>query len=174
MEIRWIISKLIYCFIKKEFHICYLKVGPLTNLDQTQCYSTHLTTFAGGLQILPKSINWEHIFANADFMKNQTIYLTIIFVSLIYIILIIYSRFKDKKDFEKLGVTPLPDNQKEDQYYYQIIVFTGQRKDAGTESKVHFVLSGGDSETRIRTFDDPKRKIFQRGGIDAFVMAVPK
>ena len=35
-----------------------------------------------------------------------------------------------------LGVTPLPDNHKCDQYFYQIIVFTGQRKDAGTKSNV--------------------------------------
>jgi hypothetical protein len=37
-----------------------------------------------------------------------------------------------------LGVTPLPDNHQNDQYFYQIIVFTGQRKDAGTKSKVRF------------------------------------
>ncbi len=76
----------------------------------------------------------------ADFIKNKTVYLTVICVSIIYIILIIYARFKDKKDIEKLGVTPLPDNHQSDQYYYQIIVLTDQRKDAGTESKVHLVL----------------------------------
>ncbi len=86
----------------------------------------------------------------------------------------IYARYKDKKDLEKLGVTPLPDNQKSDQYFYQIIVFTGHRVNAGTESKVHFVLSGDDDETHVRTLSDPHRKILQRGGIDAFIMAVPK
>ena len=60
---------------------------------------------------------------------------------ILHIILLIYGRRKDKKDIEKLGVTPLPDNHKSDKYYYQIIVFTGQRNDAGTQSKVHFVLS---------------------------------
>ncbi len=48
----------------------------------------------------------------------------------------IFARYKDKKDIEKLGVTPLPDNHKSDGYFYQIIVFTGQRKNAGTNSKV--------------------------------------
>ena len=48
----------------------------------------------------------------------------------------IYACFKDKKDLEKLGVMPLPDNHKSDEYFYQIIVFTGQRKDAGTKSNV--------------------------------------
>jgi hypothetical protein len=118
--------------------------------------------------------NWKYIFANADFIKNKTIYLTVISVSIIYIILIIYARFYDKKDLQKLGVTPLPDNHQADKYYYQILVFTGQRKDAGTKSKVHFILSGDKDDTPVRTFADPHRQIFQRGGIDAFIMAVPK
>jgi hypothetical protein len=82
--------------------------------------------------------NWKYIFANADFLKNKTIYLTVISVSIIYIMLIIYARFYDKKDLEKLGVTPLSDNHQSDKYYYQILVFTGHRKDSGTKSKVNF------------------------------------
>jgi hypothetical protein len=151
-----------------------LIVGSLTNHDYTQCFSTHLTTFAGGFVVLPEPINWNYIFTNADFMKNKTVYLTVICISIIYLILIIYARFKDKKDVEKLGVTPLPDNHRSDEYFYQIIIFTGQRKDAGTQSKVHFILSGDKNETYVRTFADPHRQILQRGGIDAFIMAVPK
>jgi polycystin 1L2 len=71
-------------------------------------------------------------------------------------------------------VTALADNYKEDQYCYEIIVFTGHRKDAGTKSKVHFILSGENDETQVRIFSDPDRQIFQRGGIDAFVMTVSK
>ncbi|CAF0948798.1 unnamed protein product [Adineta steineri] len=151
-----------------------LTVGPLTNLYETECLSTHLTSFAGGFIVLPAPINWSYVFANANFTKNKTVYLTVIITSIIYIMLIIYARFKDKKDFEKLGVTPLVDNNKSDQYYYQILVFTGQRTNAGTDSKVYFVLSGDDDQTQIRLFSDPHRKIFQRGGIDSFIIAVPK
>jgi polycystin 1L2 len=57
---------------------------------------------------------------------------------------------------------------------YQLIVFTGHRKDAGTKSKVHFIVAGDDDETRVRTLADPQRSILGRGGIDAFIMAVPK
>ena len=153
-----------------------------------------MKTVASSLVFLPKSIDWQYVFANADFMKNKTIYLTVISVSIIYILLMIFARYKDRKDLEKLGVTPLSDNHPDDQYFYQILVFTGQRKDAGTNSKVnisflseknnfrirgfsskvHFVIGGNDDQTAIRTFSDPHRKIFQRGGIDSFIMAVPK
>ncbi len=111
----------------------------MTNHNQTQCFSTHLTSFSGGFTILPEPINWNYVFANADFLKNKTIYLTVICVSVIYFILMIYARFEDKKDIEKLGVTPLPDNHKSDEYFYQLIVFTGQRKDAGTKSNVRLL-----------------------------------
>ena len=151
-----------------------LRVGSLTNHKITQCFSTHLTTFAGGFIVLPEAVNWNYVFANADFMKNKTIYLTVICIITIYLVLIVYVRFKDRKDLEKLGVTSLPDNHSADKYYYQILVFTGRRNNAGTKSKVHFILGGNDEETNVRTFADPQRQILQAGGVDAFIMAVPK
>lgn len=96
-----------------------------------------MKTFASSLVFLPKAIDWQYVFANANFTKNKTIYLTVIFVSVIYIILMIFARYKDRKDLEKLGVTPLADNHRDDQYFYQILVFTGQRNNAGTNSKVN-------------------------------------
>jgi hypothetical protein len=42
----------------------------------------------------------------------------------------------------QLGVTPLPDNLVSDKYYYQVIVFTGLRKNAGTTSKVILFVCG--------------------------------
>ena len=173
-QLRIYISGCYYLDTNNQWKSDGLRVGPQTNHDQTQCFSTHLTTFAGGFVVLPYAVNWNYVFANADFTKNKTIYLTLICISVVYFILIIYARWNDKKDLEKLGVTPLPDNHPSDQYFYQILVFTGQRKDAGTKSKVHFVIHGDDDQTHVRTFADPHRQILQRGGIDAFIMAVPK
>jgi len=151
-----------------------LTVGSLTNHYQTQCFSTHLTTFAGGFIVLPAPINWNYVFSNADFLRNKTIYITLICVCTLYILLMIFARRQDRKDAQKLGVTPLVDNQNSDRYWYQILVFTGHRKDAGTKSKVHFILAGDHGETRVRTLSDSRRDILQRGDIDAFLMAVPK
>lgn len=151
-----------------------LTVGPLTNLNQTHCYSTHLTTFSGSIQILPPALHFDFPLSHADFHRNQTIYSTVITVILIYIILMIYARRKDRQDLDQLEVTPLADNRREDHYYYQIIVFTGQRKDSGTDSKVHFILNGDQDHTFARTFSDSTRKIFERGQIDCFLMSVPR
>ena len=35
-------------------------------------------------------------------------------------------------------------------------------------------MAGEEDETRVRTLADPHRPILARGGIDAFIMAVPK
>ncbi len=173
-ELRIYTSGCYYLDTNNNWQSDGLVVGSLTNHYQTQCFSTHLTTFAGGFIVLPNPINWNYVFANADFMRNKTVYLTVICVSMIYLLVIIYARYKDKKDIEKLGVTPLSDNHKSDRYFYQILVFTGHRKDSGTKSKVHFILSGDNDDTQVRTFSNPHRKIFQNSGIDAFVMSVPK
>jgi hypothetical protein len=135
-ELRTYTSGCYYLDSNNQWQSDGLIVGPLTNHFQTQCFSTHLTTFAGGFLVLPSPINWNYVFANTDFMKNKTIYFTVICTCLIYILLMIYARYKDKKDLDKLGVIILPDNHRQDQYFYQIIIFTGHRKDAGTESKV--------------------------------------
>ncbi|CAF0742236.1 unnamed protein product [Didymodactylos carnosus] len=173
-EVRIYTSGCYYLDVNSNWQSSGLTVGPQTSHTLTHCYSNHLTTFAGGWVVLPAPINWNYVFANADFSRNKTIYLTVILTVVLYLIILIYARYKDKKDVEKLGVTPLPDNLTADIYYYQIIVFTGLRKDAGTKSKVHFIISGDDDETGVRTLEDPNRTILQRGGIDAFVMSVPK
>ena len=172
-ELRVYTSGCYYLDFQNNYRSDGLTVGSLTNHYQTECYSNHLTTFAGGFVVLPSPINWNYVFANLDFMRNKTIYLTVITVSCLYVILMIYARRKDRQDLEKLRVMPLIDNRLSDGYYYQILVFTGQRLQAGTNSKVYLLLSGEQNETSVRRLDDPYRKIFQRGQTDAFLLAVP-
>ena len=78
------------------------QVGPSTNEKQTQCYSTHLVTVAGGFLVLPAPIDWNYVFANADFAKNKAIYVTMIIMVILYIALVIYARLHDRKDVEKV------------------------------------------------------------------------
>jgi len=103
LAVSWITGEFqYYVLVLKRNEYISMKVGPLTNHYQTQCFSTHLTTFAGGFLVLPAPINWNYVFANADFTKNKTIYLTVICVCVIYLVLVIYARFEDKKDVEKV------------------------------------------------------------------------
>ena len=111
-----------------------------SNLTHTHCISNHLTTFAGGLIVLPNAINFNKVWANASFLQNPVIYSTVIFLICLYILLGIWARYMDSKDDQKIGITLLPCDLNNDattnKYIYEIIVFTGNRLYAGTKSKV--------------------------------------
>jgi polycystin 1L2 len=77
-------------------------VGPLSDAQATECYAKHLTTFTGGFDVLPSPINWNYAFANADFLRNKTIYLTVIIVCVLYLLLMIYARYADMRDVGKV------------------------------------------------------------------------
>lgn len=145
-----------------------------TNYTYTHCMSSHLTEFAGGFVVLPSKINFEYVWANASFLNNPTIYITIIVVTCLYILFAIWSHYMDRADLKRVGVTPLSDNKPGCNYYYEVIVFTGTRSESGTQSKVHMVLYGDLQETGVRILDDKNRTAFRRGGVDSFVMAVKK
>lgn len=117
-----------------------VEVASDTDFENTHCISTHLTEFAGGFIVLPAAIDFDYVWANASFEKNMTIYLTIIIICSLYIILFIWTRYMDWKDNKKNKVNLLNDNNKQDDCFYELIFFTGSRKEAGTDSKVFFTI----------------------------------
>jgi hypothetical protein len=147
-----------------------MEVLETTNITHTHCVSNHLTSFAGGWMVLPPQINFEYVLANASFLKNPTIYITVIVLVCLYILLAIWSRWMDRKDEQKVGITILNEEDNfENKYIYEIIFFTGARKDAVTDSKVDCIISSDITETEIIELRDKKRKMFRRGGIDSFI-----
>lgn len=82
------------------------QVGKKTTFYETECYCSHLTTFAGGWAVQPNKIDWDFVFSNADFAKNPTLYITEIVIAALYILFAIWARRQDKKDVVKVsGVT---------------------------------------------------------------------
>ncbi|CAH8648355.1 unnamed protein product [Heterobilharzia americana] len=136
------------------------RVGPKTTIQQTDCICDELSTFTTGWLELPNNIDFDYVFANIDFEKNPSLYATEITV--------------DNKDLEKIGITPLAENNPDHGYLYEVIVSTGHRRCAGTDSKVCFVLSGQYGETGCRVLQDPYRKVLGRGHIDRFLLACPR
>jgi hypothetical protein len=121
-----------------------------TNLTHTHCQSNHLTTFAGGFIVLPPSIDFNYVWANASFLQNPVVYSTVIALICVYIILGIWSRWMDSKDDKKHGFTVLitensdfclDENKKGAKYYaYEMVVFTGSRPNAGTKANVRLTF----------------------------------
>ncbi|ELU06540.1 hypothetical protein CAPTEDRAFT_185815 [Capitella teleta] len=149
------------------------EVLPTSTKAQTSCCCNHLTTFGSGWVVAPNTLDFDFIFSNMDFYTNPSIYIMLIVISAAYILCALWARHADRKDAMTVGVTPMPDNKPGDKYLYEIILCTGLRKNAGTDSKVHFILSGEYDETDVRILGDEKRKILRRGSKDAFLMSVP-
>ena len=110
-----------------------------TNLLQSHCSSTNLTNVAGGLVGYPNNINFQYNYANASFSQNLTIYLTLIIFLILYIFFAVWAIMMDRIDTGKLRIIPLKDNNPDDDYFYEVKVFTGNRPESGTHSKVNFV-----------------------------------
>lgn len=54
------------------------------------------------------------------------------------------------------GVLPLCDNILTDTCFYEITVYTGMRRGAGTRSNISFVLAGDYADTGVRQLKDIK------------------
>ncbi|XP_037775872.1 polycystic kidney disease protein 1-like 2 [Penaeus monodon] len=83
-----------------------------TSYVMTQCQASHLTSFASGFFPSPNEINFEFIFANAGFTDNVSIYMTLAFTLALFMVLLIWARYKDREDLKELGVTPLRRQQR--------------------------------------------------------------
>ena len=89
------------------FSECFLftynvQVQKETDESVTVCKCSHLTTFGGGWIVMPNTIDWSYVFANADFLSNPTLYITEIVIAVAYIGALIWARRKDKKDVEEV------------------------------------------------------------------------
>ena len=96
-ELRLFTSGCFYLDADHRWRSDGLQVGPLTNLSHTQCFSTHLTTFASGFLVLHEPINWNFIFAIADITTSKPAYVTIICAAVVYLLAMMYILLKDKK-----------------------------------------------------------------------------
>ena len=99
MAIRWADGNVSLSPSVTRIRLECLQVGPLTNLTHTQCFSTHLTTFAGGFLALPNPISWNYVFAEPDLHPPRVVYLmTVIGAAIVLLVLMLYVRSNDEED----------------------------------------------------------------------------
>ena len=111
-----------------------------TNLEETHCFSNHLTLFAGGLSFASSIINYQYTMTKAVLNNGQLVYASLILVTCVYILFAIWSKYMDTRDLKKLNLIPLKDNNPNDNYFYELIVFTGNQSESGTQSKVIYSI----------------------------------
>eukprot|EP00794_Sanderia_malayensis_P008988 gene8988-9948_t len=138
-----------------------------TTFNRTVCKCNHLTSF-GGFFVKPNPIP---PLTGGMFLQGYACFVAVASALLLFIVGLVFARRADKKDINKVGLCPLPDNKPDHHYLYQITVWTGMRREAGTTSNVYFILSGDNGDTDIRHLKDPDRVTFQRSSSDVFVFS---
>ena len=145
-----------------------------TTYEVTTCRSSHMTLFGGGFFQQEHTMNFQYIKAAADFSDNLTVYCSVLVLVLVYLLLLLWGRWRDTREAGDL--LPMPDNQPGDQALYAVTVLTGSREEASTRSRVRLYLAGeaggGEVESDIRSC--PPGHTFHRGGIDSFLLTTSK
>ncbi|XP_043293117.1 polycystic kidney disease protein 1-like 2 [Cervus canadensis] len=148
------------------------QVGPRTTLSQTHCLCNHLTFFGSTFLVMPNAVDVRQtakLFAT--FEDNPVVVTTVSCLFVAYLLVLIWARRKDAQDQAKVKVTVLEDNDPFAQYHYLVTVYTGHRRGAATSSKVTVTLYGLDGESEPHHLLDPNIPVFERGGVDVFLLS---
>ncbi|CAB4063597.1 PKD1L2 [Lepeophtheirus salmonis] len=142
-----------------------------TDHKSLNCRSTHLTAFAGGFFITPNTIDFEYVIAHSSFNDNLTAYFTLLLAIIIYIIMMIWAYFTDRKE-KKLNFSRVcPDNRVEDKYMYEILTQTGRRYQSSCSSVVNIFISGDNGDTGLRVLRSTDvDSTLNKGDINSFIL----
>uniref|UniRef100_A0A8C5SYB1 Polycystin 1 like 2/pseudo n=1 Tax=Laticauda laticaudata TaxID=8630 RepID=A0A8C5SYB1_LATLA len=156
---------------QKSWNSYGCRVGPKTTPGDTQCLCNHLTFFGSSFFVMPNSIDVSKtVELFATFVDNPVVVTTVGCIFLVYLLVLIWARRKDIQDDAKVKITLLEDNDPFAQYRYLVTVYTGHRRGAATTSKVTLTLYGQEGESEPHHLMDPDTPVFERGGIDIFLL----
>ncbi|XP_020848314.2 polycystin-1-like protein 2 [Phascolarctos cinereus] len=148
------------------------QVGSQTTLYSTHCLCNHLTFFGSTFFVMPNIVDVSQtaeLFGT--FVDNPVIVTTVGCLCVLYVMVAFWARKKDIQDNAKVKITVLEDNDPFAQYHYLVTVFTGHRRGAATTSKVTVTLYGLEGESEPHHLSDPDSPVFERGGVDIFLLA---
>ena len=74
----------------------------------------------------------------------------------------------------QVGVCGLADNRPGDRYRYEIAIWTGMRRNAGTRSEVSIILSGDKNDSNPRSLVNPHSSGFTRASLEKFLLTTSK
>ncbi|CAH1259012.1 PKD1L3 [Branchiostoma lanceolatum] len=151
------------------------EVGPLTTTSLTHCLCNHLTAFGTDFQffVAPNSLNiLSALQGFTNIMENPSVVITIGVLFGLYLLIVVWARWEDKKDGLKVGATVLEGSSRGGQTY-EVMVYTGTRANAGTSAEVFLVLKGEKGQSGPHVLEDKARITFKQGAVDTFVVTSP-
>ncbi|XP_032386246.1 polycystic kidney disease protein 1-like 2 [Etheostoma spectabile] len=150
------------------------RVGVKTTHLVTQCLCNHLTSFGSSFFVTPNIVDpsrTAELFGT--FAENPVVVCFVGSLFLAYLLVLVWARRKDIQDTAKVKVTVLEDNDPMDEYRYLLSVNTGHRRGASTSSQVTITLLGAEGNSEPHHLTNPKKRVFQRGAVDLFLLTTP-
>uniref|UniRef100_H0Z296 Polycystin 1 like 2/pseudo n=1 Tax=Taeniopygia guttata TaxID=59729 RepID=H0Z296_TAEGU len=134
------------------------QVGPKTNPSSTQCLCNHLTFFGSSFFVIPNAIDVSktaQLFGT--FVENPVVVTTVGCIFLIYVLVVIWARRKDIQDDAKVKVITLGIEMCKSSFC--LFIF-----------QVTLTVYGLDGESEPHHLNDPDTPVFERGGVDVFLL----
>uniref|UniRef100_UPI003AAB5C42 polycystin-1-like protein 2 n=1 Tax=Centroberyx gerrardi TaxID=166262 RepID=UPI003AAB5C42 len=175
LEFTSYISKCMYWDIERElWSTDGCKVGELTTPDRTQCLCNHLTLFGSSFFVMPNYVDVSRtaeLFATVS--DNYVVLALLCAFFGLYLITLLWACYADRRALARRKMTLLEDSHPCAQYNYLLSVQTGHRKNSGTSANVTVKLIGSEGESETHNLTDPDKPVFERGGVDMFLLATP-
>jgi len=155
------------------------KVGSNSTTTSLQCLCNHLTSFGGGILVMPNRLDFDVVFTELTRIHetgNVAVLCTIIAALLLYFLVCVFARRADKKDRAKIGPPLYLNSTLEEGFQYQLTIVTGVWKNSGTDANVTIVIHGSDTESQPIILNRDmmeSRRILARGNEDQFVIHLP-
>ncbi|KAJ7340518.1 hypothetical protein OS493_003270 [Desmophyllum pertusum] len=155
------------------------RVGQRSNSTSLHCLCNHLTSFGGGVLVMPNTLDFDVVFnelTRLDQTNNIAVLSAIIVVLLLYLLVVIFARRADKRDKAKSGPAYHLLSSQEASFEYDLTVVTGVWKGSGTDANVAIVIHGSEAESQPIILNKNminSRTVLARGNEDTFVIHLP-
>ncbi|XP_076802160.1 polycystin family receptor for egg jelly-like isoform X3 [Clavelina lepadiformis] len=128
--------------------------------------------FAASLIILPNAINFLDMGSLLSKLYNNAyIVLTVMIWWFVFLPAFAWSRRQDKLDQLKRKIVIPSDSDPRDSFLYEVVVFTGVMKTAGTSANVTIVLEGENGVCSLpHVISNLSSGLLQRGSVDTFLI----
>ncbi|KAK7169721.1 hypothetical protein R3I94_000075 [Phoxinus phoxinus] len=149
-------------------------VGPNTMPNLTHCLCNHTTFFGSSFFVMPNQVDLSQ--TAALFATVNENYIVVVLLSCffaLYLVGVMWAWYADRKALRTRKMTLLEDNHPCAQYNYLVYVQTGHRRGAGTTAKVTVTLQFADGQSESYHMSDPEKPVFERGGVDVFLLSIP-
>ncbi|XP_068717180.1 polycystin-1-like protein 2 [Montipora capricornis] len=165
--------------VKEQWLSRGCKVGLNSTSTSLQCLCNHLTSFGGGVLVMPNKLDFDVVFTELTRIHetgNVAVLCTIIAALLVYFLVCIFARKADKKDCAQTGLPVHLNSSIEEGFQYELTIVTGVWKNSGTDANVAMVIHGSEADSQCILLNRnmiESRRVLARGNEDLFVIHLP-